>query len=82
MPEARPGAARVAQIRETITDNAAVCVFAEPQFEPRLVRVVTEGTAARIGTLDPLGTTIEPGPDLYFSLIRDMAEAMRDCLAE
>ena len=38
---------------------AVTCVFAEPQFEPRLVNTIIEGTSARAGILDPLGSTIE-----------------------
>lgn len=81
-PEASPGAARLATIQETIRDYGAACVFAEPQFTPGLVRVVTEGTGARSGTLDPLGADLTPGPDLYFALIRDLATSLRDCLDE
>ena len=34
-PEIRPGAARLAEIRERIAELEAVCVFAEPQFPAR-----------------------------------------------
>ena len=79
-PEVIPGAGRVAEIRETIADRKAVCVFAEPQFEPKLVSTVVEGSDARTGVLDPLGADITPGPDHYFALIRAMAAAFKDCL--
>ncbi|MDN2564920.1 zinc ABC transporter substrate-binding protein [Aquibium sp. A9E412] len=81
-PEVAPGAERVAEIREAVRRLDAVCVFAEPQFEPRLVAVVSEGTGARSAVLDPLGADLDDGPELYFALIRGMATAMRDCLAE
>ena len=58
-----------------------VCVFDEPQFDPRLVATIVEGTSVRAGTMDPLGATLEDGPDLYFALIRSMAATFRDCLA-
>ena len=58
-----------------------MCVFAEPQFDSRVIDVVTEGTAARSGTIDPLGATIEDGPELYFTLIRDLAASFKECLA-
>ena len=56
------------------------CVLTEPQFEPRLVNVIVEGTGARSGAVDPLGATIESGPDLYFTLLRNMAASFKDCL--
>lgn len=80
-PEVIPGAERVADIRHKVEDLGATCVFSEPQFTPRLVNVVTEGTAAKSGVLDPLGTGIPDGPDLYFTLMRNMAASMRACLS-
>lgn len=80
-PEVPAGADRVAEIHDIIKKRQAVCVFAEPQFEPKLIRVVLEGTQARSGTLDPLGAELEDGPGLYFALISGMADAMADCLS-
>ena len=56
-------------------------MFAEPQFDSRVIDVVTEGTDARAGTVDPLGADIEDGPELYFTLIRDLAASFRECLS-
>lgn len=79
-PEQQPGAARLKDIQEQIAALGARCVFAEPQFEPRLVQVAVEGTAARRGTLDPLGADIPDGPELYFELLRRNARSLKDCL--
>ena len=81
-PEHAPGAARLAEIRERIVDARATCVFAEPQFEPRLVVTLVEGTDAQTGTLDPLGAALESGPDLYFDLMRTNAAAFRACFGQ
>ncbi len=80
-PEITPGAERIHEIRDRVSELGASCVFAEPQFEPRLIAIVMEGSQAKAGTLDPLGAGLEDGPDLYFKLIRNMAGAMRDCLS-
>lgn len=79
-PERAPSAARVQAIRDRIAEAGAVCVFSEPQFEPRIVEVVTEGTNAQTGVLDPLGATLTPGPALYAALMTDLAESAVDCL--
>ena len=79
-PEQAPGAARLSELREKISEAKAVCVFAEPQFEPRLVRTLVEGTGAATGTLDPLGAALEEGPGLYFDLMRANAAAFRACV--
>lgn len=79
-PDVQPGAARIAEIRDKIADLGAVCVFSEPQFEPRLVSTVTEGSDARTGVLDPVGADRTDGPDLYFEMMRANATALVDCL--
>ena len=58
-----------------------VCVIDEPQFDKRLVNTVIEGTQVRSGTVDPLGSMIESGPELYFTLLRNMAASFKACLA-
>lgn len=79
-PETMPGAERISQIRQKVTELGAVCIFAEPQFEPKLVNVVLEGTSAKSGILDPEGATLADGPNLYTELMRALAASMRQCL--
>lgn len=81
-PEVTPGARHLRELRETIVDLDAVCVFAEPQFPSGTVRVVTEGTPARTAVLDPLGSHIDAGPDQYPAMMREMAAAIRACLED
>ena len=80
-PEVMPGAERVSELREKILELNATCVFSEPQFEPKLVETLVEGTGARTGVLDPLGASLNKGPDLYFQLIRNMASSLKKCLS-
>lgn len=80
-PETLPGAARISEIHEKLKTLGTSCVFAEPQFEPKLVNVVLEGTQARSGTLDPEAATLPEGPDLYFELMRGLAHSIRTCLS-
>lgn len=81
-PDAIPGVQRIAEIRQKIEQSGAVCVFAEPQFEPRLVSVVIEGTQAKAGILDPLGAELENGTNLYAELLNGLANSFVDCLAD
>ena len=81
-PETPPGAERVSEIHDKIASLGATCVFAEPQFEPKLISVVTEGSQAKSGTLDPEGGTLPEGPDLYFTLMRNLANALTVCLGK
>ncbi|WP_128291368.1 zinc ABC transporter substrate-binding protein ZnuA [Afifella aestuarii] len=79
-PEVSPGAQRVSEIAAKIRNLGVVCVFAEPQFTPKLIAVVTEGTDAKSGVLDPLGADLKAGPDLYFELLEENAAALQECL--
>ena len=80
-PEQAPGVRRIRDLRRKVRELGVVCVFAEPQFQPRLVATVIEGTQARAGLLDPLGADIASGPELYFTLLRNLAESFAGCLA-
>ena len=80
-PEVMPGAERVKALREKIRGLRATCVFSEPQFEPKLVRTLVDGTGAQTGVLDPLGSSLTKGPDLYFELVREMARSLKECLS-
>ncbi len=81
-PETMPGAERLSTIHAKIGELGAACVFAEPQFEPKLLNVVTEGTAAKSGVLDPAGGALAEGPALYGDLLRAMATSLVDCLSK
>lgn len=81
-PEMSPGAKRLVEIRNKIKKEGALCVFSEPQFEPKLVRTVVSGTGAKTGTLDPLGAQLAPGPDAYFQLLENLADSLLSCLSK
>jgi zinc transport system substrate-binding protein len=80
-PEIAPSAQRLSTLRKKVVSLGAVCVLAEPQFDTRLVNNLTEGTKARIGTVDPEGAKLSSGPDLYFQLLRNIARDLKACLA-
>lgn len=80
-PEVTPGADRINEIREKLKTLEAACVFAEPQFDPRVVSVLTEGTTAKNGVLDPEGANLEEGAGLYRQLIENLATGLKACLS-
>ena len=80
-PDRPPGARRITELRERVSDLGVVCVLAEPQFDARVANVIVEGTSARLGTVGPLGAVLDSGPDMYFALLGDMAASFTDCLA-
>jgi zinc transport system substrate-binding protein len=80
-PDVPPSARRLTELRHKIRSLGAVCVFAEPAFDRRLVDSLMEGTSARTGTLDAEGGSLDPGPELYFTLMRKLAGALKGCLS-
>ncbi len=76
-----PGARRLSGLRALVQSDNVLCVFAEPQFEPRALAVIREGSGARTGILDPLGVGLETGPTLWFQLMRAMGESLAGCLS-
>jgi zinc transport system substrate-binding protein len=80
-PEVPPSARRLTALRVRVAQGGAACIFAEPQFDTRLVNAVVEGTSARVAIIDPEGSRIEPGPAHYFDLLRNLARDLKACLA-
>ena len=74
-----PSPARIAEIRDKVAELDITCAFAEPQFNPGLLETVFAGTDAKVGVLDPLGSGLELGPNLYPQLIRDVADGLASC---
>ncbi|WP_209426103.1 zinc ABC transporter substrate-binding protein [Pararhodobacter sp. SW119] len=80
---ADPGAARLSAIRASLSDIGAVCVFPEVNHADAYVNLVSEGSGLKIGDpLDPAGVMLEPGAELYPSLMREMATAIASCVTE
>lgn len=77
---ASPGAAHLVALQKAMAD-APRCIFPEAQHDPKLVQRIAEDTGAKIGpALDPEGSTLEPGPELYGQLIRGLAEGIASCV--
>jgi zinc transport system substrate-binding protein len=79
-PENPPGAKGIREMRDRLQSAHVTCVFSEPQFDPKLVNVIIEGTDVKTGVLDAEAGTLDPGPALYGQLLRSIAASLHDCL--
>ncbi|MFC1749608.1 zinc ABC transporter substrate-binding protein [Pseudomonadota bacterium] len=79
-PDRKPGARRLKEIRNTIHKHNVQCVFNEPQFPGNVIAVVIEGSHVRRAELDPMGSELSLGSDLYFSLMRNLGDGLVHCL--
>ncbi|MGH1576204.1 zinc ABC transporter substrate-binding protein [Planktotalea sp.] len=75
-----PSPARIAEIQARVADEGIDCVLSEPQFNPGLVATVLDGTEAKTGVADPLGSSLELGSALYPQLLRDLSSTLAKCL--
>ena len=78
-PEVLPGAKQLAEIREVIEHEKVNCLFSEPQFNPSIANTIAQDTGIKAAVIDPLGAELEPGKELYFQLIGDMATSFESC---
>jgi len=80
-PSQKPGARHLAEIRDRLEAQQAVCVLSEPQFSSALVESVTDGLALKRGELDPLAIGVVPSPDAYTEFMLDLARRFERCLS-
>jgi len=81
-PDSQPSAARIAEIQDAIAERGALCLFAEPQFEPTIVEAIAGDTGVSTGVLDPVGGDLPLGPGHYEHLMRDLADDLVACLGD
>jgi len=77
----KPGARRIAMIRQRLRDGGARCLFQEAEFSSKMVIALTKGTTARVGVLDPIGKNVHSGPGAYSRILRDLAGNLEKCLS-
>ena len=73
-------ARRLHDIQAGIKATGALCVFREPQFSPANVEALAGDNGLKVGTLDPLGASLSPGPEAYFTLLAGLARDLASCL--
>lgn len=74
------GARHIRVLRRIIRTEGVRCLFTEPEHEPRLIAPVVEGLPVRVRTLDHLGASLAPGPDLYQRMMMTLARDLAACL--
>ena len=72
-------AGRFGELRDIVKREEVFCVFYEPQFSPRTIKRLTENTGVPVAVLDPLGSNLQPGGDLYFNLLRQLTNSIKNC---
>lgn len=81
-PDRPVGPQRVAVLRRAITGGHVICIFREPEFPPKLIETLSEGTRVKTGILDEVGADLAPGPGLYPQLMRMLGQSLTQCLGK
>lgn len=81
-PLVAPGAKTLAHIKEEIAEHRVNCLFAEPQFTPKVIESLAKGTAVNVGRLDPIGDGIALGANSYANFLQATADSYAQCLSK
>lgn len=77
---ARPGAAHLREIRGLLASGDIACAFGELNMNPALLATLVAGTGVSTAQLDPTGSGIAPGPQLYGTMMRGLASDIAACI--
>lgn len=76
-----PGAARLSELAAGMKAGSFSCAFPEIQHDPAVLTQIMAGSPTRLGgTLDPVGSSLDFGPDAYDALMRRIAATLQACL--
>lgn len=76
-----PGAARLSELAAQMRAGHYTCAFPEIQHDPALLTQIMAGSETKLGAaLDPVGSSLDFGPDAYDALMRGIAKNLHDCL--
>ena len=79
--DADPGPAHLAALRDRIAAGDIACLLTGPDPSPGLVATLAGDADLPTAATDPEGTRLAPGPDLYPTLLRDLATGLATCLS-
>lgn len=75
-----PGIRRMNELKEQLREYDGACLFTEPQFSDRLVTSLTRGLDISVGALDPVGSKLPIGPELYAQVLQQLSNELQTCL--
>ncbi|MFC2311799.1 MAG: metal ABC transporter solute-binding protein, Zn/Mn family [Rothia dentocariosa] len=81
-PLVAPGAKTIAHIKEEIEEHHVNCLFAEPQFTPKVIDSLAQSTKVNVGRLDPIGDNVQIGPNSYANFLQATADSYAQCLSK
>ncbi len=75
-----PGTQHIVGLRNKLKQGKIRCLFIEPGPKPPLVNILTENTNVKVASLSALGNRLKPSDQLYFQLMKGLAQGYKSCL--
>ena len=75
-----PAPRDVAGLRNAVVAGEVECLLLDSETSPDWAETLGEGTTLRTAQVDPEGAFLEPGPDLYPTLMENIVAALEACL--
>lgn len=79
-PEHKPGAKRMRELTSMIQQRQVRCLFSEPELPASTVQTLIARSGVKSAVLDPLGSMLPAGPELYFKMMRGLGKSLAGCL--
>ena len=76
-----PRIGRLNKLQKLLANQQVRCIFSEPQYDDRLINSIIGSLPIQVAMLDPLGSSLELGKNLYPELINQVASNLIDCLS-
>ncbi|EYD77637.1 Zinc ABC transporter, periplasmic-binding protein ZnuA [Rubellimicrobium mesophilum DSM 19309] len=75
-----PAPSDIAALRDLVASGQVRCLLLDAETDPSWADTLAEGAPLSTATVDPEGLTLDPGPDLYPTLIANLTAALESCL--
>lgn len=79
-PDKKPGAKHLWALSEQLKQGSIACIFKEPQYQPALLRNLTQGLALKQQLLDPMAGHITLGAHGYSRFMADFGQRFISCV--
>lgn len=80
-PNVEPSPKHLREIQLQIDAKSVNVLFAEPQFDDKVIKMLVKDSNIRPAQLDYLGYGLEKGPELYFEMMRRLSLDMSAALS-
>lgn len=79
-PGTPPSAKHLKELIKTLKDEKVVCIFSEVQYNPKLIKTLSEGHKVKTAVLDPIGAKLNAGPAAYFTMMKNLSTEINECM--